>query len=33
VLRVIPEPRLAAPAGRLVSNFINGIKSLRIQVT
>ncbi|MET8807703.1 cytochrome P450 [Streptomyces sp. NPDC004546] len=34
VLRVIPEPpRLAAPAGRLVSNFINGIKSLRLQVT
>ncbi|MEV6293339.1 cytochrome P450 [Streptomyces sp. NPDC051896] len=33
VLRVIPEPRLTAPAGRLVSNFINGIKSLRVQVT
>ncbi|MGW2645190.1 cytochrome P450 [Streptomyces sp. NPDC001393] len=33
VLRVLPEPRLAAPAGRLVSNFINGIKSLRMQLT
>ncbi|MGW1914739.1 cytochrome P450 [Streptomyces sp. NPDC002076] len=33
VLRVLPEPQLAAPAGRLVSNFINGIKSLRMQVT
>ncbi|MCC5473753.1 cytochrome P450 [Streptomyces barringtoniae] len=32
-LRVLPGPRLAAPAGRLVSNFINGIKSLRLQVT
>ncbi|MQY38539.1 Steroid C26-monooxygenase [Streptomyces sp. RB17] len=33
VLRVVPEPRLVAPAGRLVSNFINGIKSLPLQVT
>ncbi|MFD8392741.1 cytochrome P450 [Streptomyces sp. NPDC059680] len=32
-LGVLPGPRLAAPAGRLVSNFINGIKSLRLQVT
>ncbi|MER6572426.1 cytochrome P450 [Streptomyces sp. NPDC001093] len=32
-LRVLPEPRLAAPAGRLVSNFINGIKSLRMRIT
>jgi cytochrome P450 len=28
VLRVLPGPRLAGPAVRLVSNFINGIKSL-----
>ncbi|MEU4928995.1 cytochrome P450 [Streptomyces yokosukanensis] len=33
VLCVLPEPRLAAPPGRLVSNFINGIKSLPLQVT
>ncbi|MEU9440270.1 cytochrome P450 [Streptomyces sp. NPDC048304] len=33
VLRVLPEPRLAAPPGRLVSNFINGIKSLPVHVT
>ncbi|OLZ67425.1 cytochrome [Streptomyces sp. IMTB 2501] len=33
VLRVLPEPRLAAPPERLVSNFINGIKSLRFEVT
>ncbi|MEV5873109.1 cytochrome P450 [Streptomyces sp. NPDC052101] len=33
VLRALPEPRLAAPAQRLVSNFINGIKSLPLQVT
>lgn len=33
VLRVLPEPRLAAPPGRLVSNFINGIKSLPLRVT
>jgi cytochrome P450 len=32
VLRVLPEPRLAAPPGRLVSNFINGIKSLPLHV-
>ncbi|MES4887245.1 cytochrome P450 [Streptomyces sp. NPDC096012] len=32
VLRVLPAPRLAGPAGRLVSNFINGIKSLPVQV-
>ncbi|MER6379062.1 cytochrome P450 [Streptomyces sp. NPDC001250] len=33
VLRALPEARLAAPPERLVSNFINGIKSLRIHVT
>nr|WP_031172125.1 cytochrome P450 [Streptomyces durhamensis] len=33
VLRALPGPRLAAPAGRLVSNFINGVKSLRLHVT
>ncbi|MGW7824877.1 cytochrome P450 [Streptomyces puniciscabiei] len=33
VLRALPAPRPAAPAGRLVSNFINGIKSLEIRVT
>ncbi|MEU9477608.1 cytochrome P450 [Streptomyces sp. NPDC048191] len=33
VVRVLPEARLAAPAGRLVSNFINGIKSLPLRVT
>ncbi|QTE01678.1 cytochrome P450 [Streptomyces cyanogenus] len=33
-LRVLPgPPRLAGPAGRLVSNFINGIKSLPLQLT
>ncbi|MFI9804400.1 cytochrome P450 [Streptomyces sp. NPDC052301] len=32
VLRVLPAPRLAAPAGRLVSNFINGIKSLPVRL-
>ncbi|GAA3116324.1 cytochrome P450 [Streptomyces echinatus] len=33
VLRVLPEPpRLAGPAGRLVSNFINGVKSLRVHL-
>ncbi|MER6352677.1 cytochrome P450 [Streptomyces sp. NPDC001634] len=29
----LPAPRLAAPPGRLVSNFINGIKSLRLYLT
>ncbi|MER6067765.1 cytochrome P450 [Streptomyces sp. NPDC001817] len=33
VLRVLPGLRLAAPAGRLVSNFINGIKSLHLRLT
>ncbi|MGV9930657.1 cytochrome P450 [Streptomyces olivaceoviridis] len=34
VLRVLPgPPRLAGPPGRLVSNFINGIKSLPLRVT
>ncbi|MFF8904586.1 cytochrome P450 [Streptomyces olivaceoviridis] len=34
VLRVLPgPPRLAGPPGRLVSNFINGIKSLTLHVT
>lgn len=34
VLRVLPgPPRLAGPPGRLVSNFINGIKSLPLHVT
>ncbi|MGW5490800.1 cytochrome P450 [Streptomyces olivaceoviridis] len=34
VLRVLPgPPRLAGPTGRLVSNFINGIKSLPLRVT
>ncbi|GGS67360.1 cytochrome P450 [Streptomyces cinerochromogenes] len=33
VLRVLPgPPRLAGPAGRLVSNFINGIKSLPLEI-
>ncbi|MEU6218735.1 cytochrome P450 [Streptomyces sp. NPDC047022] len=32
-LRVLPAPRLAAPPGRLVSNFINGVKSLPFQLT
>ncbi|MFF7186604.1 cytochrome P450 [Streptomyces sp. NPDC008222] len=32
-LRALPAPRLAAPAERLVSNFINGIKSLVLQLT
>ncbi|MFC3574663.1 cytochrome P450 [Streptomyces yaanensis] len=32
VLRVLPAPRLAAPPTRLVSNFINGIKSLTLEV-
>ncbi|MCI3271614.1 cytochrome P450 [Streptomyces cylindrosporus] len=32
VLRAFPELRTAGPAGRLVSNFINGIKSLPVQV-
>ncbi|MER6031268.1 cytochrome P450 [Streptomyces sp. NPDC001851] len=30
VLGALPEPRLAGPAERLVSNFINGVKSLRV---
>lgn len=33
VLRALPELRLAGPAERLVSNFINGIKALPLQVT
>ncbi|CAM5519193.1 MULTISPECIES: cytochrome P450 [Streptomyces] len=34
VLRVLPgPPRLAGPPGRLVSNFINGIKSLPLHIT
>ncbi|MFG2353397.1 cytochrome P450 [Streptomyces sp. NPDC048521] len=33
VLRVLPVPHLARPAGRLVSNFINGIKSLPVHLT
>ncbi|MEU6506339.1 cytochrome P450 [Streptomyces sp. NPDC046942] len=33
VLRALPELRLAAPPARLVSNFINGIKSLQLNVT
>ncbi|ALO96948.1 Cytochrome P450 [Streptomyces hygroscopicus subsp. limoneus] len=34
VLRVLPgPPRLAGPPGRLVSNFVNGIKSLPLHVT
>ncbi|WP_031224585.1 cytochrome P450 [Streptomyces roseochromogenus] len=33
VLRVLPEPRLAAPPERLVSNFINGIKTLSFDIT
>lgn len=34
VLRVLPgPPRLAGPSGRLVSNFINGIKSLPLRLT
>ncbi|MFI2206283.1 cytochrome P450 [Streptomyces sp. NPDC020192] len=33
VLRALPELRLAAPPARLVSNFINGIKSLRFDVS
>ncbi|AOR31454.1 cytochrome [Streptomyces fodineus] len=32
VLRAVPEVRPAGPADRLVSNFINGIKSLPLQV-
>jgi cytochrome P450 len=32
-LRVLPVLRTAGPAGRLVSNFINGLKSLPVQVT
>ncbi|MGW4567140.1 cytochrome P450 [Streptomyces sp. NPDC004561] len=32
VLRALPGPRLAGPAGRLVSNFINGVKSLPVAV-
>lgn len=32
-LRVLPAPRVAEAPGRLVSNFINGIKSLRVHVT
>ncbi|BAC69876.1 cytochrome [Streptomyces avermitilis] len=31
-LRALPAPRVAGPPGRLVSNFINGIKSLPLQV-
>ncbi|MFF3874842.1 cytochrome P450 [Streptomyces sp. NPDC001978] len=31
-LRVLPAPRLAGPAERLVSNFINGLKSLPLQL-
>ncbi|MEV6841030.1 cytochrome P450 [Streptomyces sp. NPDC051133] len=31
-LRALPAPRPAAPAGRLVSNFINGIKSLPVRL-
>ncbi|MBL1084264.1 cytochrome P450 [Streptomyces actinomycinicus] len=34
VLRALPvPPRLAGPAGRLVSNFINGVKSLPLLLT
>lgn len=33
VLRALPGPRLAGPPGRLVSNFINGIKSLPLRMT
>ncbi|MGV4981382.1 cytochrome P450 [Streptomyces sp. NRAIS4] len=32
VLRTVPELRPAGPADRLVSNFINGVKSLPLQV-
>ncbi|MEU1403674.1 cytochrome P450 [Streptomyces sp. NPDC005728] len=32
VLRALPGPRPAGPAGRLVSNFINGVKSLPLTV-
>ncbi|MCT9075562.1 cytochrome P450 [Streptomyces fulvoviolaceus] len=32
-LRVLPAPRVAGAPGRLVSNFINGLKSLPVQVT
>jgi len=32
-LRVLPAPRVAGPPVRLVSNFINGIKSLPVLVT
>ncbi|AGS72506.1 cytochrome P450 [Streptomyces collinus] len=32
VLRAVPGLRLAGPAGRLVSNFINGLKSLPLSV-
>lgn len=31
-LRALPAPRLAGPPGRLVSNFINGIKSLPLEL-
>ncbi|MGW0878194.1 cytochrome P450 [Streptomyces sp. NPDC002671] len=31
-LRVLPAPRLAGPPGRLVSNFINGLKSLPLHL-
>ncbi|MEU6098861.1 cytochrome P450 [Streptomyces sp. NPDC047079] len=31
-LRALPAPRLAAPPTRLVSNFINGVKSLRLHL-
>ncbi|MEU9470248.1 cytochrome P450 [Streptomyces avermitilis] len=31
-LRALPAPRVAGPPGRLVSNFINGLKSLPLQV-
>ncbi|WP_282700392.1 cytochrome P450 [Streptomyces sp. CC219B] len=33
MLRTVPVLRPAGPAGRLVSNFINGIKSLPVRVT
>ncbi|MFF4572898.1 cytochrome P450 [Streptomyces sp. NPDC001410] len=33
VLRTLPGLRPAGPAGRLVSNFINGLKSLPVRVT
>ncbi|MGX5186937.1 cytochrome P450 [Streptomyces avermitilis] len=31
-LRALPAPRVAGPPGRLVSNFINGLKSLPLRV-